>query len=61
MRQLLKSVKSLQVERNMLTRQFKNKVSERFALMHKDSEEILRAVAKEYGNCSRDQVFPLCQ
>ncbi len=62
-KQILLRVKTLQAERNLLTRQLKNKVSERFGMLRKDSDEVLGAVAKEYRNYSRNQVRMkvLCQ
>ena len=55
-KQILLRVKTLQAERNLLTRQLKTKVNERFGVLRKDSDEVLGAVAKEYRNYSRDQV-----
>ena len=55
-RQLLSQVETLQAERNKLALQFKGKVAERFALMRRDSDEVLGAVAREYQDCNRGQV-----
>jgi hypothetical protein len=55
-KKLLAVVDTLRSERNKLALQFKEKVAERFALMRQDSDEVLGAVAREYQDCSRDQV-----
>ena len=52
-------VKVLQTERNKLAGQFKSKVNERFALLRQDSDEVLRGMAREYRNFTRDQVCVL--
>ena len=55
-RQTLSSVKVLKAERNKLAEQLKSKVNGRFLLFQKDSEEELRELARQYQNCSKDQV-----
>ena len=55
-KKMLLHVKTLQAERNLLTRQLKSKVGERFGMLRKDSYEVLGAVAREYLNYSKDQV-----
>lgn len=55
-KQLLSQVETLRAERNKLALQFKSKVVERFALMRRDSDEVLGALAREYRNCNREQV-----
>lgn len=55
-KQTFARVKSLQAEQNKLALQFKSKVNERSTLLRKDSDEILGALAREYSNCSREQV-----